>query len=66
MSSDRDSHKRTIYGVWDFLGDVGGLFDMLRLIALHIISLSESLFGNGLSRYLIAALFKTENKKRGR
>ena len=26
-------HKRSIYTVWDFLGDVGGLFDMLKLLA---------------------------------
>lgn len=33
MSADRENHKRTIYGVWDFLGDVGGLFDMLKIFA---------------------------------
>ena len=29
MSLDRVQHTRSIYSVWDFLGDVGGLFDML-------------------------------------
>ena len=26
------SHQRSIYTFWDYLGDVGGLFDMLKLI----------------------------------
>ena len=33
MSLDQVYHNRAIYTVWDFFGDVGGLFDMLKLIA---------------------------------
>ena len=52
MSTNRVSHSRAIYSVWDFLGDVGGLFDMLRLLAEPILALSTLLFGSGLDRYL--------------
>ena len=32
-SMDTTQHTRAIYSTLDFLGDVGGLFDMLRLVA---------------------------------
>ena len=59
---DIRKHTRAIYGVWDFLGDVGGLFDMLKLLAEPIIALSTALFGNGLSRFLTSSLFKIEKR----
>ena len=58
MSTDRVIYSRSIYGVWDFLGDVGGLFDMLRLLAEPVLALTSILFGSGLERYLISAIFK--------
>ena len=60
MDLDKVSHMRSIYGVWDFLGDVGGLFDMLRLLAEPIVAFLSVLFGSGLERYLLSALFKKE------
>ena len=33
MDMDKVVHSRSIYTVWDFFGDVGGLFDMLKLLA---------------------------------
>ena len=33
LSHQSTQHTRTIYSALDFLGDVGGLFDMLRLVA---------------------------------
>ena len=44
--------------MWDFFGDVGGLFDMLRLIGSILISLFSSIFGSGLDRFLLEKLFK--------
>ena len=35
------------------MGDVGGLFDMLKLLAEPVIALMSALFGSGLDRYLI-------------
>ena len=59
---DRINHTRSIYGVWDLLSDIGGLFDILRLIAGPITALSTALLGSGLDRYLISALFKKDKK----
>ena len=62
MSLDKIYHTRSIYGIWDLLGDIGGLFDMLRFIAGPITALSTSLLGFGLDQYLISALFKKDKK----
>ena len=32
LSPDTKEHARSIYTIWDLLGDIGGLFDMLRLL----------------------------------
>ena len=36
------NHKRTVYGILDFLGDIGGLLDGLKLIATSLIWLITS------------------------
>ena len=36
------NYKRSIYGVLDFLGDIGGLLDALKLIASSVIGLITS------------------------
>ena len=64
ISPDIELHTRAIYNIWDFLGDIGGLFDMLRLMASPIIAFSATIFGNGLHRYLIKSLFRIEKKPR--
>lgn len=46
--------SRAIYNALDFLGDVGGLFDGLKLIAQSLISLIGQ---GGLSSFLIGKLF---------
>ena len=55
---------RQVYTIWDALGDIGGLMDMLRLIGYPLIGLSNLLFGSGLSQFLFAALFKVQSKSR--
>ena len=64
MSPDTTLHSRSIYTVWDFLGDVGGLFDMIRLLTQPIVTLSSALLGTGLHRFLISALFKIERRQK--
>ena len=64
MGIDRISYSRAIYGVWDFLGDVGGLYDMLRLLAEPILAIISVLVGSGLDRFLIRSLFKKEKNFR--
>ena len=63
INLDRVYYSRNIYGVWDLLGDVGGLFDMLKLIASPITVLFTMLFRTGLSNYLLTALFQIEKKR---
>ena len=46
-----------IYTIWDVLGDVGGLMDMLRLIGLPIIALLKVFFGDNLGRFMLNRLF---------
>ena len=50
-------HSRSIYNALDFLGDVGGLLDALKLIASVIISLT---FSTTQAQYLLNNLFLTK------
>ena len=45
-SREIKENKRTIYGILDFLGDLGGLADALFLIGSAFISLLELFSGN--------------------
>ena len=49
-----NSRSRSIYNVLDFLGDIGGLFDALKLIAEFMVFL---LGNRGVSMFLIGKLF---------
>ena len=53
-------HRRAIYGFWDLLSDIGGLYDILKSLSLPVVHFVVSLLGSGLDRYLIAKLFKFE------
>ena len=53
MSMDVVKNSRSIYTILDVLGDVGGLFDMLRLILENLMSLLTLLIGSGLDRFLL-------------
>ena len=53
MDSDIVLHSRSIYSVWDFFGDIGGLFDMLKLLAEPVLALTTAILGSGLERHLI-------------
>ena len=59
------THNRSIYTLWDFFGDVGGLFDMLKLISQTLLSFVYSIIGSGLDKFLLERLF-TLDKKRNR
>ena len=48
---------RTIYTIWDVLGEIGGLIDMLSYMAIPVIGATNIIFGNGLSKFLLSALF---------
>ena len=53
MDSTIVYHKRSIYTFWDFLGDVGGLFEMLKLLAYPLTLVGSVLLGSGLDHFLI-------------
>ena len=58
LSFDAVVETRQIYTIWDFLGDVGGLADMLKLLGGPIISFIQLILGSGLSKLLIKSIFK--------
>ena len=60
LDNDVVEHYRSIYTFWDLLGDVGGLIDMLILLATPIISVSTFVFGSGLETSIIQSLFKQQ------
>ena len=51
-------HTRSIYSFLDFLGDVGGLFDMLRLVIQVLLQLLVTVSGSGLDAFLLESIFK--------
>ena len=66
LNRDIVYHTRSIYSFFDLLGDVGGLFDALKGIASVVVSLSFTLFGNPMEKYLLSAVFKREKGSNNR
>ena len=58
LSLDMVTESRTVYGVFDLLGDVGGLFDMLKLVSEIFLYLITVVFGSNLDIFMIRRLFK--------
>ena len=49
MSLDSTAYERSVYTVWDWMGDVGGLYGTLAIIGHYIVTLRQSdAFGNTL------------------
>ena len=53
MATEVKHNNRSIYNILDLLGDIGGLADMLRLIAEILIQISTVIFGSSLDQYLL-------------
>ena len=60
-SGDIINNTRSIYNALDFLGDVGGLFDMLCIVGNICLQFLTFIFGSGLDSYLVTNLFKTND-----
>ena len=60
LSPDIRVHTRSIYTIWDLLGDIGGLFDMLKLMQSPFVTFFSFLFGIGLETHLVQAMFKVQ------
>ena len=56
-------YSRAIYTIWDLLGDIGGLLDMLEVLGAPLVSLLSFIAGSGLENYLIELLFKVQKKQ---
>ena len=65
MSVDAVQTVRNVYTIWDVLGDVGGLIDMFRILALPIVTFANMLVGTGLTRFLLQAIFFNQSKTSG-
>ena len=58
FSNQSTQHTRSIYSALDFLGDVGGLLDMLRLVALTFLQFVALVTGSGIDAFLLGQIFK--------
>ena len=61
LSKHVQHHNRSVYTLFDLLGDVGGLFDALKGIMSTTVALYFFLFGNPMHEYLLKALFLNNN-----
>ena len=57
LDDDILEHKRSIYTLWDMLGDIGGLFDMLKVLTYIPLSFSGLLLGSGIDQTINESLF---------
>ena len=62
IDESKVAYSRSVFTFWDFLGDVGGLYDMLILIGGQLVALIQFAVGSGLNRFLIRHLFTVERK----
>ena len=58
LSLDQTRQKRSIYTLFDVLGDVGGLLDGLRLLGGILMSIYTFIIGSPLKAFLVTSLFK--------
>ena len=63
LSPERIIYKRSIYTTLDWLGDVGGLSDALRLLGSGIMYLYTLAFGNSLNMFLLRKIFIRDSKR---
>ena len=58
LNSDRQIHTRSIYTALDWLGDVGGLIDGLRIIGTFSMTLYSFIVGSSVEKYILQSVFK--------
>ena len=66
MHPDIVEQNRTVYTFWDVMGDLGGLYDALKLLVGLFVSITSTLTGSSLNRFLISKIFKFDRKKKKR
>ena len=65
MNRDVVNNVRSIYNALDYLGDVGGLLDMLRLMGGGYLSFFVMIFGDNLKLHIFEGLFVEDNGNGG-
>ena len=60
MSPESTIYSRSVYTVWDWLGDLGGLYGTLYLMGSYIVKLTSYIAGDSLTLQLIENLYKFE------
>ena len=64
LDSEKVKHSRQIYSYLDLLSDVGGLFDILKIIGSYIVLFGSLMTGSKLDRHLVSRIFKrTDSRK---
>ena len=61
MSLNTVSYSRSIYSVFDLLGDVGGLYSILLDIGAIIAMIPAFVFGSSLDRFLRSEIFNIKS-----
>ncbi len=65
FATEKLHNSRSIYNFLDFLGDIGGLFDMLCMLAKILLEFSTFIIGSGLNQYILTTIFKVNNSAAG-
>ena len=66
MSLDTIEYKRSVYTVWDWLGDIGGLYGTLLILGSYLVTFFKFIAGDGVILRLIEGLFLFEANKKYR
>ena len=64
MDREIQIHTRSIYSFFDWLGDVGGLFDGLNLIGSIVMYFYSLIHGNPIADYLLKKIYFAQRKQR--
>ena len=64
MHPDMAYLERSVYTFWDFIGDIGGLFEIMKIIGSLLISFATFVTGSNLDYFLIKELFKFDKKQK--
>ena len=62
MDPDKIEMVRSVYTIWDYFGDLGGLNDFLRVVGNILMGLVTALQGSILNNYIIEQLFYHDQK----
>ena len=62
MARDKQKFSRSLYTMWDYVGDIGGFNDFMQVVGGILVSLSAVFKAQSLDSYLIESLFYRQKK----